>query len=89
MQTIFKIHPGVGVARVGSSRSGYFLAGETVGAVPFELDADGNEMQFTGHKDASKLMRRQGVRFRIFKYLRDDVEKWARIVKISGAKPDQ
>jgi tripartite-type tricarboxylate transporter receptor subunit TctC len=23
------------------------------------------------------------------RYLREDIEKWARIVKISGAKPDQ
>ena len=23
------------------------------------------------------------------RYMRDDIEKWARIVKISGAKPDQ
>lgn len=72
MQTIYKIHPGIGIARVGPSASGYFLAGETMAASCFELDANGEEAPFTGYKDAQKLVRRQAVRFRVFEYQRNE-----------------
>lgn len=67
----YKIHPGIGVARVGPSQDGYFLGAETKGGRPFELSPDG-EIEFRGYKDASFLMRREGARFRVFEYERDD-----------------
>lgn len=72
MTKVYKIHPGMGFARVGPSTQGYFLAGETPGAAPVDIDAAGNEVAFSGYKDASKIMRRQGARFRIYEYDRDE-----------------
>ncbi|QAY90698.1 LodA/GoxA family CTQ-dependent oxidase [Pseudomonas sp. ACM7] len=72
MQTVYKIHPGIGIARVGPSRSGFYIAGETMGADNIEIDGAGNEVPFAGYKDASMLMRRQAVRFRVFEYERDE-----------------
>lgn len=72
MSKHYKIHPGIGVARVGQSQDGYFLAPETVDGSPFEL-SPGGEVELRGYKDASFLIRRQGVRFRVFEYERDDM----------------
>ena len=68
MAKVYKVHPGIGVARVGRSGDGFFLAGESPDAGPFELDANGAETAFADYKDASHVMRRQGVRFRVFEY---------------------
>lgn len=73
MSAVYKIHPGIGFARVGPSQDGYFLAGEAPGAAPIDIDAAGNEVAFRGYKDAAMIMRRQGARFRVFEYDRDDV----------------
>jgi L-Lysine epsilon oxidase N-terminal/L-lysine epsilon oxidase C-terminal domain len=72
MRKIYKIHPGIGIARVGKSNAGYFIAGEAPGTTPFEIDGLGEVAPFTGYKDAASLMRRQGVRFRIFEYDQDE-----------------
>src|SRR5690242_17226572 len=72
MTKIYKIHPGMGFARVGRSRQGYFLAGEAPDAAPIDIDANGGEVPFSGYKDQAKIMRRQGARFRVYEYDRDD-----------------
>lgn len=72
MSKVYKIHPGTGVARVAPSTSGFFLARETPGGVPIDIDGMGRETAFTGYKDTNKVMRRQGARFRIYEYDRND-----------------
>lgn len=72
MAKVYKIHPGMGFARVGRSAQGFFLAGETPGAAPIDINAAGDEAVFSGYKDQAKIMRRQGARFRIYEYDRDD-----------------
>jgi hypothetical protein len=72
MSKVYKIHPGIGIARVGPSTNGYFLAGETPDASPIDIDANGQEVAFKGYKDPAHFMRRQGARFRIFEYDKDD-----------------
>ena len=39
--------------------------------------------------NATKALGATYTDVRIARYLNQDIEKWARIVKISGAKPDQ
>lgn len=68
MSKVYKIHPGIGIARVGLSTNGYFLAGESPDAAPFGIDQNGQVVAFGGYKDATHMLRRQGVRFRIFEY---------------------
>jgi hypothetical protein len=72
MAKVYKIHPGVGVARVGPSKEGFFLAREAPGAAPIDIDTAGREIAFAGYKDSSKLIRRQAARFRVYEYDRDD-----------------
>ncbi len=72
MGTAYKIHPGIGIARVGRSTKGYFLQGERAGAPPFEISPTGEEAPFTGYKDDTFLIRREAVRFRVYRYETDD-----------------
>lgn len=71
MSKRYKIYPGIGVTRVGKSEYGYFIGPETLGGEPFEISETG-DIAFTGYKDASHLIRRQGVRFRVFEYDEDE-----------------
>ncbi|HEU4854885.1 MAG TPA: LodA/GoxA family CTQ-dependent oxidase, partial [Nitrosospira sp.] len=64
MKTIYRIYPAIGVARIGNSETGYFLGPESPGAVP-----EGP------YRDTSGKIKPQGVRFRIYKFIRDDFGK--------------
>ncbi len=57
MTTTYKIHPAIGVARVGNSPDDLFIGPERTGAIP---DPPG------GFKDAQCRVKRQAARFRIF-----------------------
>ncbi|MGX2993034.1 LodA/GoxA family CTQ-dependent oxidase [Streptomyces sp. JNUCC 64] len=53
------VHPAIGVARVGDSADGFFLAPETDTAPAAPPD---------GYKDATGALKRQAVRFRLYGY---------------------
>lgn len=59
---IFKIHPGLGVARVGDSVDGWFVGPELPGVPPLPDAGRGGE----GFRDAG--IKRQAARFRVFRY---------------------
>ena len=61
--TDFRIHPAIGVARVGNSDQ-FFIGPESPG-VPANLDASGNLLPF---KDSTGKVLRQAARFRIFEF---------------------
>jgi L-lysine epsilon oxidase-like protein len=67
MARVFNIHPSIGIARVGASDKGFFLAPEEPEGARHEISNAG-DVAFTGFKDANHLTRRQGARFRIFEY---------------------
>lgn len=57
MATVYKIHPAIGIARVGNSPDEFFIGPERIGQPP---DPPG------GFKDAQCRVKRQAARFRIF-----------------------
>ncbi len=57
MATIYKIHPAIGIGRVGNSPDGFFIGPERVGERPQPAG---------GFKDAQCRVKRQAARFRIF-----------------------
>ena len=88
MATKFKIHPAIGIARVGDSTTGFYLAPESPGALPIACDQNGNttvnpdgtEAVISNFKDSSGAVYRQGARFRVYVY--DDASPAGREVKI-------
>lgn len=68
---IYKIHPAIGVARVGDSPESFFIGPEKPGDLGVEIAKDGAETPIADHKAAGKI-KRQGARFRVFEYDKDD-----------------
>jgi hypothetical protein len=77
MPTSYKIHPSIGIARLGNSPSEFYIAPETPAALPIECDAQGNplltsdgqqELRVTKFKDAEGRVKRQAARFQIWTY---------------------
>lgn len=64
MKTIYRIYPAVGIARIGNSESDYFLGPEAPGVVPPGP-----------YRDAGGKIKPQAVRFRLYKFIRDDFGK--------------
>lgn len=86
--TTFKIHPSIGIARLGDSPDDFYLAPEQTGALPIECDAegkttlgpDGKEVPIKLFRDSAGRVRRQAARFRIYVY--DTTSPEGREVKI-------
>ncbi len=83
----YKIHPAIGIARVGNSPDSFYLAPEVTGAPPIDCGPDGLPIVVNGveqpvkqYKDASNRIRRQAARFRIFVY--DDDSPNGREIKL-------
>lgn len=88
MATKYKIHPAIGIARVGDSPTSFYLAPEGPGRLPIDCDengvtqrADGKEATVTSFRDSDGLLRRQGARFRVYVYA-DDNDKTGHEVAI-------
>lgn len=64
---VYKIHPAIGVARVGNSPNAFFIGPEKPGEPGVEIAADGTEKPLAQYKDAGQI-KRQAARFRVFEY---------------------
>ena len=87
MPAIFRIHPAIGIARVGNSPNSFYIAPEVTGGLPIDCDPEGNpivkddrEQPVSKFKDAQGRIRRQAARFRV--YLYDDANAYGRELKI-------
>ncbi|HEX7721905.1 MAG TPA: LodA/GoxA family CTQ-dependent oxidase [Pyrinomonadaceae bacterium] len=76
----FKIHPAIGIARVGDSPDGFYLAPEQAGQLPVEITAGGKEQPIKTFKDKQQRVKRQAARFRVFAY--DDSFKNGKEIQI-------
>jgi hypothetical protein len=66
--TTYRIHPAIGVARVGDSLEAFFVGPEAPG-VPVSLAGPSEPAGQSGkYKDGQQRIKRQGARFRIFEY---------------------
>ncbi|MBM7119327.1 LodA/GoxA family CTQ-dependent oxidase [Archangium primigenium] len=63
---VFKIHPAIGVARVGNSQD-YYLAPEAAGGLPLEKDGQTPVTEFRD-KEGARGIRRQAARFQVYVY---------------------
>lgn len=63
--TTYKIHPSIGIARVGTADD-YYLAPETPGGLP--INPDGRPFGPHDFRDKEGKVRRQGARFRVYRH---------------------
>lgn len=75
MISTFKVHPAIGLARLGNSPDAFYIAPEQEGALPIDCDADGTPVVKDGQeqpigkfKDEQGRIKRQAARFRVFVY---------------------
>ena len=87
MTPTYKIHPAIGLARVGNSPDSFYLAPERTGAAPIDCGVDGlpivkdgAELPVTKYKDSKNRIRRQAARFRVYGY--DDTTPNGRELKL-------
>ncbi|MGE5216044.1 MAG: LodA/GoxA family CTQ-dependent oxidase [Chloroflexota bacterium] len=68
MPTKYRIHPAIGIARVGDSPDDFFVGPEAPGVAPMLNEPDGTSSQPGKYKDQMHRIKRQGARFRIYEY---------------------
>jgi L-Lysine epsilon oxidase N-terminal/L-lysine epsilon oxidase C-terminal domain len=77
MTTVYKIHPGIGIARLGNSPEEFCISPEEPAALPIDCDARGNPrlsadgkspLRIDRFKDALRRIKRQAARFQVFAY---------------------
>jgi hypothetical protein len=88
----YRIHPGIGIARLGNSETDFYLAPETPAALPQACDANGNPLYaadgvtpvlVTNFKDSEGRIKRQAARFQVFAY--DDDNPQGKPLKIGDS----
>jgi hypothetical protein len=67
MVTVYKIHPAIGIARVGKHPTAFFIGPETPGLSGVEIASDGSESPVMRYK-AGGMLKRQAARFRVYEY---------------------
>lgn len=89
MPTTYRIHPGIGIARLGNSPDAFCITPEEPAALPIDCDSRGNpllspdgstELRISAFKDAQGRMKRQAARFQIWAY--DDESPDGRPLKL-------
>jgi hypothetical protein len=81
---VYKIHPAIGVARVGDHPSAFFIGPETPEKQGIEIDRSGVETPLNKYKEAGQI-KRQAARFRIFEYNVDSEGTQTLIREITAA----
>lgn len=73
----YKIHPGIGIARLGNSETAFYIAPEVPAGLPQECDSQGNPLLTPDgsgpvlvktFKDKHGRIKRQAARFQVFVY---------------------
>ena len=68
MAQIYRVYPGIGIARLGNSPTSFFISSEIPGLGPLELTDDDSIQPVQQFKDNARQLRRQGARFRIYEF---------------------
>ncbi|CAN5886727.1 LodA/GoxA family CTQ-dependent oxidase [soil metagenome] len=83
MQRRYRIHPAIGIARVGDSPDEYFIGPEVPGVPPSLGKPDALPSPNSTYKDQKGRIKRQGARFRIYEYTLDDAGAPTKIREIT------
>src|SRR5258706_15518871 len=89
---VYRIHPAIGIARLGDSPDEFCISPEKPAALPIDCDQEGNprlspdgkmELTITKFKDKHGRTKRQATRFHLYTY--DDENPCGRPLKIGDA----
>ena len=89
MPTTYRIHPGIGIARLGNSPDAFCISPEQPAVLPLDCDGRGNprlspdgldELPIQTFKDAEGRVKRQAARFQVWAY--DDESPQGRPLKL-------
>lgn len=86
MSTKYRIHPAIGIARVGDSPDDFFVGPEAPGVLPTLKKPDDMSTQPGKYKDAGQHIKRQGARFRIYEYTEDATGAVTKVREITAAE---
>jgi len=89
MPKIYKIHPAIGIARVGDHPDRFFIGPEVTGRPPIEIDASDAEKPLASYKQKvgqTGHIKRQAARFRVFEY---DTQADGTLKLLRELTPDQ
>src|SRR4051794_30723091 len=88
MSTTYRIHPGIGIARVGDSPTAFFVGPEAPGVPASLLEPNGPAHQKGSYKDSQQRIKRQAARFRIYEFTRNAAGVTTRVREITSADAD-
>jgi len=86
LTNIYRIHPAIGIARIGDSDSpdGYFVGPEAPGVPPSLNLPDAAHDPNARYKDDQRRIKRQGARFRIYEHTLDDAGATLQVREITA-----
>jgi hypothetical protein len=88
MPVTYRIHPAIGIARVGDSPDDYFVGPEAPGVLPTLTRPDTPVLpagQSGTYKDSASRIKRQGARFRVYEYTANGAGAVTRVREITAA----
>jgi hypothetical protein len=85
LPNIYRVHPAIGITRVGDSPDEYFVGPEAPGAPSSLNTPDAPHDPDAGYKDDQGRIKRQGARFRIYEHTLDDAGATVQVREITAA----
>ena len=86
MPVTYRIHPAIGIARVGDSPDDFFIGPEAPGVPSVLKKPDDSSAQPAKYKDQQQRIKRQGARFRVYEYTEDAGGVVTKVREITGAE---
>lgn len=86
MPNKYRIHPAIGIARVGDSPDDFFIGPEAPGIPPLLKKPGDVSAQPGKYKDGQQRIKRQGARFRIYEFTEDAAGAVTRVREITAAE---
>ena len=84
MARIYKIHPGIGICRIGDATS-FFVGPERAGSPGVEIASNHSERPISNYKNAGRI-KPQGARFRVFEYEVNDTGTESLVGEVPGTR---
>ncbi len=85
MTTTYRIHPAIGIARLGDSPTDYFIGAEAPDVLPSLGKVDEPAVVPGKYKDEAHRIKRQGARFRVYEYVYNSAKVLQSVREITAA----